>query len=42
MEFSGIKPVRVLQVGTIKDAKEAKLKSWMEKAYRRGVDAARR
>ena len=42
MEFSGIKPVRTLQVGTVKGAKDAKLKKWMDKAYRMGVDAGRR
>lgn len=42
MEFSGIKPVRVLQVGTVKDAKDAKIKTWIDKAYRLGADAGRR
>ena len=42
MEFSGIKPVRVLQVGTVKTASDAKIKTWIDKAYRLGADAGRR
>ena len=42
MKFSGIKPVRTLQVGTVKGAKEAKIKDWLRKAYNRGADAGRR
>ncbi len=42
MEFSGIKPVRVLQVGTVKTAKDAKIQKWLRKAYNLGADAGRR
>ncbi len=42
MEFSGIKPVRILQVGTVKTAKDAKIQAWLRKAYNRGADAGRR
>lgn len=42
MEFSGIKPVRVLQVGTVKTAKDAKIQKWLRKAYNMGADAGRR
>lgn len=42
LEFSGIKPVRALQVGTVKGAKQAKIDSWLRKAYNMGADAGRR
>ena len=42
MKFSGISPVRTLQVGTVKGAKEAKIQSWLRKAYKLGADAGRR
>ena len=42
VEFSGIKPVRVLQVRTVKTAKEAKIKKWLAQACKLGADAGRR
>jgi len=42
MKFSGIKPVRTLQVGTVKTANEDKINSWLRKAHKRGADAGRR
>ena len=42
MKFSGISPVRTLQVGTVKGAKETKIQSWLRKAYKLGADAGRR
>lgn len=42
MEFSGIKPVRVLQVGTVKTAKPEKIQKWLGQARRMGVAAGRR
>ncbi len=42
MEFSGIKPVRVLQVGTVKTAKPAKIEKWLGQARKMGADAGRR
>jgi len=41
-EFSGIKPVRVLQVGTVKSAPEDKIQKWLDKAYQYGRSAARK
>ena len=42
LKFSGIKPVRTLQVGTVKTASEGKIADWLRKAYKRGADAGRR
>ena len=42
LKFSGIKPVRTLQVGTVKTASEGKITDWLRKAYKRGADAGRR
>jgi putative NADPH-quinone reductase len=42
MDYSGIKPVRTLQVGPVKSATEEKIQSWVRKAYNRGADAGRR
>ena len=42
LKFSGIKPVRTLQVGTVKSAKESKIQAWLRQAYNRGADAGRR
>lgn len=42
MKFSGIKPVRTLQVGTVKTAKQSKIDAWLRKAYNLGADAGRR
>ena len=42
LNFAGIKPVRVLQVGTVKTAKPDKINQWLRKAYNRGCDAGRR
>ena len=36
LDFSGIKPVRTLQVGTVKTANEKKIQSWLDAAYKRG------
>ncbi|MEM0985480.1 MAG: NAD(P)H-dependent oxidoreductase [Pseudomonadota bacterium] len=41
LNFSGIKPVRTLQVGTVKTANEKKIQSWLDAAYRRGLKAGR-
>lgn len=41
-EFSGIKPVKVLQVGTVKTADDAQINKWLDKAYKCGVKAAQR
>ncbi len=40
--FSGVKPVRTLQVGPVKSASEARIAGWLVKAGRRGASAARR
>lgn len=42
LKFSGIRPVRTLQVGTVKTAKESKIQNWLRTAYNRGADAGRR
>ena len=42
LNFAGIKPVRVLQVGTVKTAKPDKINQWLRQAYNRGCDAGRR
>ena len=42
MKFSGIKPVRTLQVGTVKTAKDTKIQAWLKKAHAHGIDAGRR
>ncbi|MEM8615773.1 MAG: NAD(P)H-dependent oxidoreductase [Pseudomonadota bacterium] len=42
MKFSGIKPVRTLQVGTVKTASDDKIQKWLRKAYNLGCDAGRR
>jgi putative NADPH-quinone reductase len=42
MKFSGIKPVRTLQVGTVKTAKEKKIQKWLKQAEARGAAAAQR
>lgn len=42
LKFSGIKPVRTLQVGTVKTASDAKIQKWLRKAYNLGADAGRR
>lgn len=41
LKFSGIKPVRTLQVGTVKSASEAKISKWLAQAEARGRRAAR-
>jgi putative NADPH-quinone reductase len=38
--FAGIKPVKVLQVGTVKTAKPAKIQNWLDQAKARGRKAA--
>lgn len=40
LKFSGIKPVKTLQVGTVKDAKPKKIKKWLKQAEARGRKAA--
>ena len=40
--FAGIKPVRVLQMGPIKSAKDDTIAKWLKAAHRRGQDAAAR
>lgn len=42
LEFSGIKPVRTLQVGTVKTANEQKIQKWLKTAQHRGHKAASR
>ena len=42
LKFSGIRPVRTLQVGTVKTAKPAKIEKWLKQAEARGRRAARR
>lgn len=41
MKFSGIQPVKTLQVGTVKGADESKIQKWLDQAYKRGVRAAK-
>ena len=41
MKFSGISPVKVLQVGTVKTAKQKKIEHWLNQAYKMGVKAGR-
>lgn len=40
--FAGVKPVRTLQVGTVKGAPEAKISGWLKQAEARGAAAAQR
>jgi hypothetical protein len=40
--FSGVKPVRTLQVGTVKGASDAKIAGWLKQAEARGAAAAQR
>ena len=40
LKFSGISPVRVLQVGTVKTASEKKIQRWLKTAEKRGAKAA--
>ena len=42
LKFAGIKPVRTLQVGTVKTAKPEKIAHWLKQAEARGQSAARR
>jgi len=42
MNFVGIKPMRLLQVGPVKTAKEATISKWLAKAEARGASAAKR
>ena len=41
LKFSGIKPVRTLQVGTVKTASETKIQRWLKAAEKRGRKAGR-
>lgn len=41
MQFSGIKPVRVLQVGTVKTASDKKIQKWLDQARRMGEKAGK-
>ena len=41
LKFSGITPVRVLQVGTVKTASDKKIQKWLSAAEARGAKAAR-
>ena len=42
LKFAGIKPVRTLQVGTVKDAKPDKIAAWLKQAEARGAAAGRK
>jgi NAD(P)H dehydrogenase (quinone) len=42
LKFAGIKPVRTLQVGTVKSAKSEKIQHWLKQAEARGAAAAKR
>ena len=42
LKFSGVKPVKTLQVGTVKTANEAKIQKWINSAERRGRIAGKR
>lgn len=42
LKFAGIKPVRTLQVGTVKTAKPEKIQQWLKQAEARGAAAARK
>ena len=42
LRFSGIKPVRTLQLAPVKNSSEAVYQRWMQKVYKRGADAGRR
>ncbi len=42
LKFSGVKPVKTLQVGTVKTAKPAKIEKWLKQAEARGRKAAKR
>jgi NAD(P)H dehydrogenase (quinone) len=42
LKFSGVKPVRTLQVGTVKGASEEKTAKWLKQAEARGRQAAKR
>ena len=42
LKFAGVKPVRTLQVGTVKSASPAKIAQWLKQAEARGAAAARR
>ena len=37
--FTGVNPVRTLQVATVKGASEELIQSWLDKAYKRGLRA---
>ncbi|MEM6538615.1 MAG: NAD(P)H-dependent oxidoreductase [Pseudomonadota bacterium] len=39
LKFVGVKPVRTLQVGAVKSANDAKIKRWLDAAYKRGRQA---
>lgn len=41
LKFAGIKPVRTLQVGTVKTANEQKIQHWLDQARKRGQRAAK-
>jgi len=41
MQFSGITPVGLLQVGTVKVAKQKKIQKWLDQAYKMGVKAGK-
>lgn len=41
LKFSGVKPVRTLQVGTVKTASDKKIAQWIKAAAKRGRQAAR-
>ncbi len=41
LNFSGIRPVRTLQVGTVKGASDKKLQKWLTAAEKRGIKAGR-
>ena len=42
LKFSGIKPVKTLQVGTVKTASDSKINKWIDQAEKRGFAASRR
>jgi len=41
-KFTGIKPSKVVQIGTVKTASETKIKGWLEMAGKMGAEAGRR
>lgn len=42
LKFSGVKPIKTLQVGTVKTASEKKIQKWLAQAEKRGRQAAQK